>query len=191
LSTLVIWLVGALGLASAFGAYTLYERNQAANAAVASLQAAQAKADAQLAAKDALAVKAAEQDITNMQASFDAGKAQAQVVTRKVYVRGQADVANYPVFSNPVCVLPDASLQLLNSARANLRTPADTVVPDGAMPNAAAAAGRQAGNPVRAVPGGRNGAVVGLRPPARSTDSGGQVPRSSVSGHPKPKPVAH
>ena len=185
----MIYVIAILVVLASFAGYTAYERNQAASGAVAQLQAAQAKADAELAAKDALAVKAAQDDIDAQQAAFDAGKAQAQVVTRKIYVRGQADVTNYPVFSNPVCVLPDASLQLLNSARANLRTPADTIVPDGAMPNAVAPAGRQAGNPVPAISGGRNGAVVGLRPPARPTDSSSQVPRSGMPAHPKPKPV--
>lgn len=184
----MIYAIIAVVLLAAFGGYTAYEQHLAAANATAKLVAAQAKADAELAARNQDAIDAANSEIANMQAAYDAGAAKAKVVTQKVYLKGQADVAKYPVFANPDCVLPDVSLQLLNGARAHLRTPADTVIPADAVPDAGPAAGRSTGNAVSAEPSG-SGAVGGMRAPARSTDSGGQVSGSGVPSHPKPKPI--
>lgn len=185
----MIYAIIAVVLLAAFGGYTAYEQHLAAANATAKLVAAQAQADALLAAKNKAAVDAANEEITNMQAAYDAGATKAKVVTQKVYLKGQADVAKYPVFADPNCVLPDVSLQLLNSARAHLRTPTDTVVPVDAVPEPGPAAGRKTGDAVPAIPSGRDGTVVGVRAPARPTDSGGQVPGSGLPSHPKPKPI--
>jgi len=187
LSTLVIWLVGALGLASAFGAYTLYERNQAANAAVASLQAAQAKADAELAAKDALAVKAAEQDITNMQAAYDAGESKAKTVTQKIYIRGQANVAKDSGLSNPVCVMSADSLQYLRSALSGMRTAADPGGEPAAVPGPGITNGRDVRQPVPQQPQ-EHGALGPVHANAPTASSTRQVSGSGVPGNPRPKP---
>lgn len=89
--------------------------------------------------------------IVDMVAAEDFGRSQTE--TRIIYrqAKGASDVSKYPVFQNPVCVLPTDSLRNLNAARAGIRrdVPDDPVVSvrvDAAGPGAGAAAG-PAANP--------------------------------------------
>jgi hypothetical protein len=159
---------------SIFGAYNWGEKNGAAEYKEKQEQ-AQAKIDEQA----AVMVREANNKITDMQAAFEAGKEQAKVVTKTITIRGQSDVAKYPVFSNPVCVLPADSLQFLNRARANLRTAADPGIADAALPVTGPPPGREDSNSVPANAGGRepSGTLGTVRPKPRPVNRGGQVPR--------------
>ena len=183
----ILALAGVLLFAGWTGAVWHYASSHAEAAYKEKQEQAQAKIDEQA----AVTVREANNKIADMQAAFDAGKEQARVVTKTITVRGQSDVAKYPVFSNPVCVLPADSLQFLNRARANMRTAADPGIADAALPVAGPAPGRADIDPVPASPAGRepSGAVGTVHPGSRPTDSGNQVPRSGVRTHPKPKPV--
>jgi hypothetical protein len=59
--------------------------------------------------------------LIDMQAAFDAGEANAKIVTKTVYIKGQDIVRESPALSSPQCVLPDAGLQLYNSETARVR----------------------------------------------------------------------
>ena len=134
------------------------------------------------------ATQEAENKIVDMEAAYLAGEANAKTITRTIYVKGQQNVAAYPVFRNADCVLPPVLLSDLNRARAGLRAPADTGEPAPSVPAAGTVEGRPAGNAVPASPGG-HGAVGGVPAPATVPSGAGQVPGSSVRPVPKPKPV--
>lgn len=102
--------------------------------------------------------------IDDKQKAFEDGKAQGKVVIQQIAARGASDVQRYPVFKDPNCVLPDASLALLNSARASLRT------------------GKLADMPTPAP------APVAAPAPASETHTAAPS-TTRGSGHPKPKPV--
>jgi len=150
----------------------------------------QAQAAAQAKIDDAAraATQEAENKIIDMEAAYLAGEANAKTITRTIYVKGQQNVAAYPVFRNADCVLPPVLLSDLNRARAGVRAPADTGEPAASVPAAGAVEGRPAGNAVPASPGG-HGAVGGVPAPATVPSGAGQVPGSSVRPVPKPKPV--
>ncbi len=101
--------------------YTLYERHQA----VAAYELKVSEQEAKLAAKDAELVQEANNKIIDMSAAFDAGQAQAKVVTQKIYVKGQAYVASDSGLSNPQCRMSDDSLHFLVGALSSMRTAAD------------------------------------------------------------------
>lgn len=168
-------------LAVAFGGWTWYQRNDAVEEYEAKL------AQAELDLMQAVAEKQREADnhITDMQAAYEVGEAEAKVITRTITVRGASDVVKYPVFSNPECVLPAPSLLVLNGARAGLLPAADPGEPDSAVPGPAAAEGRQAGDALPADAGGR-GAVSDVPAAPRSDGGGGAVPGQGVR---RPKPV--
>ena len=63
--------------------------------------------------------------ITDMEAAYEAGKEEAAGQQRIYVTKGASDVAKYPVFNNPVCVLPDDSLHNINAARSGVRAAAD------------------------------------------------------------------
>lgn len=54
--------------------------------------------------------------LVDMQAAFEAGQAQHEVVTKTVYVKGQDYVRTLP--PNKDCIIPDAGMEMLNKARA-------------------------------------------------------------------------
>lgn len=60
--------------------------------------------------------------LIDMQAAYDAGEANAKVVTKVVYERGKDYVAQTPAFANPDCVVPDNGLSILNSARRGIKS---------------------------------------------------------------------
>ncbi len=138
------------------------------------LAAAQAKVDAQA---QKIATDAANK-VTDMTAAYDAGEANAKTITKTVYVKGQAYVANTPAFANPACVIGADGLQLVNSARSGVQLAANTGAADGGVPATGPAAGRQDGN---AVPGAANGrgTVPNVQPQAGSTGGGGAVSGAS------------
>jgi hypothetical protein len=165
---MIYLIIAGIAIAS-FAGYTVYERDQAATAAVAKLQAQEAAADKQLTDAAAAAKIEAANHITDMEAAYESGEEQAKTVVRTVVAKGANDVASYPVFSNPVCVLPDDSLHNLIAARAGVLPPADTRQPVATVPAAGAAGGRQAGNPVPANAGGQR-PVAGVHPKPRPTN---------------------
>ena len=121
--------------------------------------AAQAKLDERVQKAEAVAAT----HIDDMIAAYDAGEANAKTITKTIYVKGQNYVATTPVFSNPVCVVPDDGMQFLNGARAGVRAAADPGVLAPALPAAGAAAGRTDGNAVPANAAGHG--PVGSVPP--------------------------
>ncbi len=183
----MIYVIAILVVLASFAGYTAYERNQAASGAVAQLQAAQAKADAELAAKDKALVAAANQDINNMQASFDAGESKAKTVTQKIYIRGQANVAKDSGLSNPVCVMSADSLQYLRSALSGMRTATDPGGEPSTLPGPGTANGGDVRKPVSQQPQ-EHGAVGAVHANAPTTDSTRKIPRLNMPDNPRPKP---
>jgi len=135
------------------------------------------------------AIQEASNKIIDMEAAYIAGESNAKTITRTIYVKGQQNVASYPVFRNADCVLPAVLVSDINRARTSLRTPADPGEPAPSVPAAGATEGRAAGNPVPANAGG-HGAVGGVPAPPAVPSGTGQVPGPSVRPVPKPKPVA-
>jgi hypothetical protein len=130
------------------------------------------KADAKIKEQADEIIAIGKKGIEDQKKAYLDGKANAEIVTKTITVRGAADVARYPVFQNTQCVLPPESLAFLNAARTSLRTgalPADSsaVAPAFVAPPTAA--------PQAAVPA----APAGPPPPAGARGS----------SHPKPKPV--
>lgn len=145
-------------------------------------------AQKELADKAQQAKDEAANHITDMEAAYETGEQEAKVITKIVTARGASDVQRYPVFANPVCVLPDASLQLLNDARSGVRPAADSVEPPVVVPEPAAATGRETGDALPANAD-RRGPVSGVPAAPRSASGSSEVPGSSVRAHPKPKPI--
>ena len=138
---------------------------------------------------DALTRKA-EQDAANklidMDAAFAAGEAQQKIITKTVYVKGQSYVAAAPqVFANPQCVLPDGSLQLVNSETALLRATAAANVFGFGVSDTGGSTGRGNGNVVLS-PSAKPATVEGVRPQVQPPGGTGQVPGSGVQRPPKP-----
>lgn len=79
-------------------------------------------ADDKLRAEAAAREQEAANHITDMQAAFEVGESQAKTKIVTVLAKGAKDVATYPVFSNPACVLPPDSLRTLNATRGGMRT---------------------------------------------------------------------
>lgn len=181
-------IVGLIGL----GAWTVECINIGGHlneARVQKAEKAQADAQAKLDAAQAKADQEAKNKVIDMAAAYEAGEANAKTINNTYVQRGASDVAKYPVFRNPDCVLPDDSLHQLNSARAGLQPTADPGQPPAAVPGAPAAFGWEVRDPVPTKPSG-SGAVVGVPPTAGKVGGGGQVPANGVQPvHPKPKPV--
>ena len=78
------------------------------------LLAAQAKVDAAAAEKTQATANA----LVDMQAAFDAGQAQREIVTKTVYVKGQDYIKTVPAAQNKDCVIPQEGMEMLNRARA-------------------------------------------------------------------------
>lgn len=178
------YLVALILLLGAFGGYTWYQRNDAVT-----------DYEARLAAKDQALKEFAEKieteaanHITDMEAAYEAGEAQARVITKVITARGAADVAKYPVFANPACVLPDDSLLVLNSARTGLLPAADTSPPPTVVPGPAEAGERETRDPVSTNAGGRT-EVSNLPAPTRPTSGSSAVPGPGMRTHPKPTPI--
>jgi predicted Ser/Thr protein kinase len=70
--------------------------------------------------------------IDDMVVAFDAGESQIKTRVVTIRAKGTSDVQKFPVFSNPVCVLPADSLRSLNAARAGFRTQQDAAPTTGA-----------------------------------------------------------
>jgi hypothetical protein len=127
----------------------------------AELQAKLDAADKRLADKaDALEQEAANH-ITDMEAAWDASEAVAKAHVVVVRAKGASDVRSYPVFANPVCVLPVDVVRSINSARASVRAAADSGGVVDSVPDTAAA---PVGEPSGRVP----------------TNAGGRSPRGKV-----------
>jgi hypothetical protein len=78
--------------------------------------------------------------IDDMVVAFDAGESQIKTRVVTIRAKGTSDVQKFPVFSNPVCVLPADSLRSLNGARAGFRTAPDPGIGDTAVRDTSAAA---------------------------------------------------
>jgi hypothetical protein len=121
---------------------------------------AQCKADIE-AADQKLQAKANELEqetknhIDDMVVAFDVGESQVKTRVVTIRAKGTSDVQKFPVFSNPVCVLPADSLRSLNSARAGFRTAPDPGVSDAAVRDAAPAAKGNDGGALPATAGRR------------------------------------
>jgi hypothetical protein len=181
---MIAYLILLAAALAAFGGWTMYERNDAVNDYKTKLEIADKKLKD---AADKLKLEATNH-ITDMEAAYEAGEAEAKVITKTIYARGVTDVATYPVYSNPVCVLPDNSLRLLNAARAGVLSAADTVALDAILPGINAAAGRKDGDAVSATVGGR-GKVPDVYSSAPTVDSGDKVPGRNLQQRPKPTPI--
>ena len=134
----------------------------------------------------------AEQDAANklidMDAAFAAGEAQQKIITKTVYVKGQSYVAAAPqVFANPQCVLPDGSLQLVNSETALLRATAAANVFGFGLPDTGRPAGRSDGNVVLS-PSAKPPVVEGVHPQVQPSGGTGALQGPSVSRPAKPNP---
>lgn len=132
------------------GGYGVHEYYDAKAGRLAAKQAAAQEHIDQLAAKvnaEAAAKMAA------MKSAFEQGEAQAKVITRNVYIKGQDYVRESPqVYANPNCVLPASSLQLANSEIARVRAEAAAALGI-SLPDAGAPERRGDGNTVHIVPG--------------------------------------
>jgi hypothetical protein len=179
----MLYLIIAIFVAVGMGLVYNAGREQGVNSYKVQEAAAQAKIEQQ--AKQLH--QEAENKIIDMQAAFTAGEANAQVVTKTVYVKGQAYVASNAVFSNPACVVPADGVLILNSARAGVRSAADPAGTVAALSDAGVAAGRQTGNAVPATDTG-HGTVGAVHTDAGTASGGGQVPAGSVRPVAKPKP---
>jgi hypothetical protein len=174
----------ALGIAAGAGGLNWWHSAAEARRELA-LAEAQANVDA---LADKLKTEAATK-ITDMQASYEAGEANAKTITKTVYVKGQAYVASTPVFSNPACVVPADGLQFLNSARAGVQLAAVAGSADAAVPGTGAATGRPASDAVPANDTGRS-AVPNVQPAASGAGSAGQVSGAGTGRvRPKPQPI--
>jgi hypothetical protein len=110
---LAAFVVGGL----AGGGAVKWWEDQAENRRLVAQQKAQEKID-QLTEK---VKQETENKLIDMKAAFDAGEANAKIVTKTVYIKGQDIVRDSPALSSPQCVLPDAGLQLHNSETARVR----------------------------------------------------------------------
>ena len=154
---------------------------------VASYQVKVAAAEKALADQQAKMKQEEQNHIDDMQTAFEAGEAKAKTITKTIYVKGQADVAKYPVFANPVCTLPDDSLRTLAAARARVALGFDSPGTADAVPAAAPAQGRQDGNALPAYAGGR-GPGVAVHPQAGATTGDTRIPGTAGASHPRPTP---
>jgi hypothetical protein len=179
---IVYGIIAAVLLGAGFYGGYQYESGQWAKE-----NAARLKAETKLIEAANHARAEAETKIQDMATAFEVGQSKAKVVYRNVQARGASDVSSHPVFSNRACDWPAASVQLINSAFASLRSPADTSLPPPALPAAGAAAGGAAGSGVPVAPV-APGAVVEVRGDARSASGGGQVPAGDPGKPPKPVP---
>ena len=126
---------------------------------------------------DALVVEqkvAAAAKVTDMQAAYKAGEANAKVVTKTVYAKGQAYVQNTPAIRNPACTVGPDGMLLLAAARAGTLSAADTARIDAALSRSGAGGGRADGDAVPANDPGR-GAVPSVQPQASGARSPDQV----------------
>lgn len=65
--------------------------------------------------------EAAADALVDMQAAYEKGQSEREIVERKIYVRGQAYAVETPVFQNKECVVPAQGLAILNGARGDLQ----------------------------------------------------------------------
>ena len=99
-------------------------------AAIARAERAQAEAQAKVDQAAQEARQTAENTISDMESAYKAGEANAKIVTKTIYVKGQSYVASTPVFSNPQCVVPDDGVSILNVARTGHALVATSVPPE-------------------------------------------------------------
>jgi hypothetical protein len=134
-------------------------------------------------AADALAEEVAkhESDLALADKLLDA-KATERIVYREK--KGAVDVTKYPVFQNPVCVLPDDALRNLNAARAGIRRepPAVSVRAGSDGPSSGAGPAANPGGPAGSVRG-ADGATGGAPKGPVPAGAGGRGPLGKV--HPK------
>lgn len=65
--------------------------------------------------------EAAADTLIDMQAAYEKGQSEREIVEKKIYVRGQAYAVETPVFQNKECVVPAQGLAILNGARGDLQ----------------------------------------------------------------------
>jgi hypothetical protein len=175
-------------LSIALIAWTLLVFNAGGDYKVAAHEKAQAEADALIEQQaEELTAKEAEK-IIDMQAAFHAGEANAKVVTKTVYVKGQSYVASTPVFQNRDCVIPADGVQLLNSQITDLQTTAAASVLGLAVYGSQPTVGRTDGDAVPPRPT-DSAAVPGVRPEVPKPDLPAGAAGPSVRDRPKPNPV--
>ena len=158
----------AIAALLAFGAWTGAVWNYASKESIASYQQKQAAAQDKIDAQAKEIVAQAQAEITNTQAAFEAGQAKGKVVYLNNVAKGQSYVASTPVFSNPVCVVPDDGMLQLNGARSGVYAATAPGVSPPPVPGAGTDPGRKVVQPV---------------PPTLA----GQRPLAAV--HPKPVPL--
>ena len=181
-------LIAVVAAVASFGGWTIYQRHEAALAAVASYQKQVDAAEAKLEQQAKEAEDAAIQKQSEIVAAFDKGKTEGQAQAKIVYVKGAQYVAADKGLSNPVCVMGADSLQFLNSARADLRTASLAAGPSG-LSRSGGDNGPVVRGTVPAVDPGR-GAVPGVPQQPAAVRNTGQVPGSGVPPRPVPKSVA-
>lgn len=59
--------------------------------------------------------------LIDMQAAYEQGQSEREVVEKKIYLKGQDYAAATPVFQNKDCVVPGAGMAILNGARGDLQ----------------------------------------------------------------------
>lgn len=174
----------------AFGAWSAKCYELGGDQRIAAYEAKLKAADDKVVAAQKARETEAANHIDDMVTAYETGEQDAKASQTAYVQQAKTDVAKYPVFANPACVLPDASLHVLNAARAGLQSTADTGGTPATVPGAPAAFGWEAGNPVPAKPGGP-GAVVPVPPATGEAGGSGQVPANGVQPvHAKPRPVS-
>lgn len=65
--------------------------------------------------------EAAADAVVDMQAAYEKGQSEREIVEKKIYVKGQAYAVAAPVFQNTQCVVPPDGMAILNGARGDLQ----------------------------------------------------------------------
>jgi hypothetical protein len=125
---MIVYLVLLLAVLGGIGGGLWTVHRNGYNQGLAECQAQVKAADDQLRAEAAKREQEAANHITDMQAAYEVGESQAKTKVVTVVSKGAKDVATYPVFSNPACVLPDDSLRTLNASRSSMRNVSSTDV---------------------------------------------------------------
>lgn len=125
-----MWIIALLGVVFVVGSgLKLYGSGETSGRA--QCKAEIAAADARLAAKSDELKQEATNHIDDMVTAFEDGEKNAKIRVVTVRSKASADVAAFPVFKNPACVLPSESLRNLNTARASLRVETQAPAPSG------------------------------------------------------------
>jgi len=147
-------------------------------------------AEQKLAEEMAKGIKEAENKLIDMTAAFEAGQQQARVVYKTIYAKAKDYVQNTPAYSNPVCRVDAAGVQLVNDQIARMHAAAAARVLGIRVPDAGTDQGKQPvdGGSVSALSG-QPATAEGVRGEVREPENASGVPGQGVQRPPKPKPV--